>query len=89
MYEFRKNGIATLADGKLYEKLRNKRLSSRDKNENLLNWRKLLPKSENQPSVFKQPTESHSVPLQKKATPLDVVGEMKHRVFIYLTVSRN
>lgn len=42
-----------------------------------------MPKTENETSSSKQPADIPSVPVRKKATPLDIVGEMEH-IFLNL-----
>lgn len=78
LYDFRENGIRTLAGGKFYDKLKRKRLSCRDRNENLWNWRKLLPKPDSDALSFKTPVSNPSVPIRKKAAPIDILGEMNN-----------
>lgn len=75
LYELRQNGIRFIAGGKLYHKLKAKRMNQeRDKKMHQYDWRKLIP-NENSAAQVKQSSHFVSFPMRKKATPLDVVGE--------------
>lgn len=75
LYEFRKNGITTLADGNLYDKLKFKRLNSKGcGNGKAMNWKKLLPKNLTDLSAIEQLPKSP--PVRKKASPLEIIGEI-------------
>jgi len=78
LYELRQNGIKSLAAGKLFQKLRSRRLSdARDKkvnSDNLWDWRRLIPNE-------KETVQNERVPnvlsnsSRKRAAPLEIVGE--------------
>ncbi|KAL5282652.1 TADA2A family protein [Megaselia abdita] len=81
LYDCRKNGVTTLAGGKLYFKLRNKKVSlSRDKKilqyKELINWRDIEFKIKT--DEVKSTSSSIMIPcvnhLRKKASPMDVIG---------------
>lgn len=73
LFEFRKNGIKSIAGGKLYLKLKNKRTNNEKKTQ-LLDWKKLV-RNEFGAIQTKIISPLTSAIARKKAIPLDVVGE--------------
>lgn len=75
LYEIRQNGITNLAGGKLYFQLKKIRAAGRGKKDPQYDWRKLIPNDNDGKQA--KPTIYTTIPhVRRKATPLNVVGEL-------------
>lgn len=81
LYELRGNGVKSMTGGKLYFKLKAKRVNyKRDRKLHQIDWRKLVVNQhmveEVRPSAVMNP-----ILTRKKATPLEIIGEVdEHHV---------
>lgn len=89
MYDLRKNGITTFHGGKIYHKLKHKRLikvkSRKEQYENLIDWKTLGPCIERFGTDSFVPHNTFNfIQKRKKAAPLDIIGMFKNILFLSL-----